>query len=172
MRHLLSTVLAALACSPFLATAAQTADPTQPPANQHAVLTVQGRGSQIYSCQPVGASFAWVFRAPAARLFDAAGNEVGTHGDGPTWIALDSSAIRGTVLASAPSPDATSIPWLLLKAHDPQRTGVLTTVESIRRSDTKGGIAPATGCDAAHKGDLVRVPYTATYTFYSSQPGR
>ena len=169
MRTRLQTVLAALLFSPLLASA-QTADPTQPPANQRAVLTVQGRGSQIYSCQPEGAGFQWVFRAPAARLFDTDGNEVGTHGDGPTWIAQDSSSIQGTLLTAAPSPDATSIPWLLLKARDPQRNGILTAVEFIRRSDTKGGVAPSTGCDATHKGDLARVPYTATYTFYSSQP--
>ncbi len=165
MRILVSTLLL-LAMSAH----AQTPDPTLPPANQHAVLTVQGRGAQVYRCQASGnSSFQWVFRAPVARLFDAAGQEVGTHGDGPIWIALDSSSIQGTAVASLPSPGPTSVPWLLLKAHSPQRTGILTAVECIRRSDTKGGATPAAGCDATHEGELVRVPYTATYTFYSSR---
>jgi hypothetical protein len=161
-------LLTAVGASSLLPCAAQAPDATQPPANQHEVLTVQGRGSQVYSCQQVDRNFQWVFQAPVARLFDAAGSEVGTHGDGPIWVYQDSSSIRGTLVKSVPSAEAGSIPWLLLKATSPQRSGVLTSVEFIRRSDTHGGIAPTTGCDATHRGEIVRAPYTATYTFYSS----
>jgi hypothetical protein len=45
----------------------------------------------------------------------------------------------------------------------------MTKVEFIRRSDTHGGTAPSTGCDAEHLNAIVRVPYTATYTFYSAK---
>ncbi|NYF79253.1 DUF3455 domain-containing protein [Granulicella arctica] len=176
MRTLARLLLVTAACCPLLcvaqASAATQPDATQPPANQHAILTVQGRGAQIYGCQPVGNTLQWVFQAPVARLFDPSGNEVGTHGDGPVWNYQDSSSIQGTLLAKKPSPDADSIPWLLLKAVNPQRTGILTTVEFIARSDTKGGIAPTTGCDAAHQGQLSYIPYTATYTFYSSSPAK
>ncbi len=149
---------------------AQTQSPTDPPPAQHPVLTLHATGSQIYSCQHVANSFQWVFLAPAARLFDATGNEVATHGDGPTWNYQDSSSIQGVVVANSPSPDPTAIPWLLLKAVHPQRTGILTAVDFIRRSDTHGGPAPTTGCDPAHQGILARVPYTAVYTFYSAKP--
>lgn len=142
----------------------------QPPANQHAVLTVQGRGSQVYACQPIGGLFQWVFQAPVARLFDANGVEVGTHADGPTWTLQDSSSIQGALHSKSNAPAPADIPWLLLKGVNPQRTGVLTTVEFIARTNTQGGIAPATGCDATHQGDLARVPYTATYTFFA--PGK
>ena len=156
-------------CVPFSASLlAQAVDATQPRASQHAVLTVQGRGAQIYTCQPVAASFQWVFQAPVARLFDQNGAEVGTHADGPTWTMQDSSSIQGVLQTKQPAPDGANIPWLLLKAVKPQRSGILTAVEFIRRSDTQGGVAPATGCDATHKGDLARVPYAATYTFYSA----
>jgi hypothetical protein len=30
-----------------------------------------------------------------------------------------------------------------------------------------GGIAPATGCDAAAVGKEIRLPYKATYTFFT-----
>jgi len=53
---------------------------------------------------------------------------------------------------------------------NPARTGILTTVDFIRRSDTHGGIAPTTGCDAQHVNENARIPYTATYTFYSAKP--
>ncbi|WP_263383189.1 DUF3455 domain-containing protein [Granulicella arctica] len=161
-------LLAAIWALP-IAASAQASDATLPQANQQAVLTVQGRGAQIYGCQPIGATFQWVFQAPVARLFDDKNVEVGTHADGPTWTLQDGSSVQGILVTKQPSPDAANIPWLLLKATKPQRAGLLTSVEMIRRSDTKGGIAPTTGCDATHKGDLVRVPYSATYTFYSSK---
>jgi hypothetical protein len=46
----------------------------------------------------------------------------------------------------------------------------MTQVKFIRRSDTRGGIAPTTGCDAQHLNATSRVPYTAIYTFYSAKP--
>jgi hypothetical protein len=165
---LLFTALCILFTSP---TRAQQPDPTLPPPSEHPILTLHATGSQIYACQQVSSnSYQWTFIAPAARLFDAAGNEVATHGDGPTWNYQDSSSIQGIVQAKSPSPDPASVPWLLLKATNPQRTGILTTVDYIRRSDTHGGSAPTTGCDAAHQGDFTRVPYTAIYTFYSAKP--
>jgi hypothetical protein len=140
-------------------------DATTPPSSQHAVLTLQGSGVQIYSC----AAGHWVFVAPAARLFDKDGLEVGTHGDGPVWHLQDGSSVTGSVIAKSPSPDADSIPWLLVKATGSTGAGVLARAEYIRRSETKGGAAPSGGCDVKHAGDLVRVPYSATYTFYSSK---
>lgn len=141
-------------------------DATVPPKAQHPVLTVQGQGVQIYTCKVVSGSGQWVFVAPAARLFDADGNEVGSHGDGPIWHLHDGSSVLGKVLAKSPAADAGSIPWLLLKADGAEGAGKLTEVEFIRRSDTTAGAAPSSGCDA---GAFVRVPYSATYTFYSSK---
>ncbi len=140
-----------------------------PPAAEHPVLTVEGRGVQIYSCSNTAAGAEWMFVAPAARLFDKDGVEVGTHGDGPVWHLQDGSSLLGKVIAKTPSPDAGSVPWLLVKAVSTDGSGRLTDVEYVRRSETKGGVAPATGCDAGHVGDFVRVPYSTTYTFYSAK---
>jgi hypothetical protein len=41
-------------------------------------------------------------------------------------------------------------------------------IDWVQRVRTSGGLAPATGCDAAHAGAVVRVPYTATYCFFAS----
>lgn len=145
-------------------------DATVPPATEHAVLTVKGEGVQIYSCAKTDAgAVSWVFVAPAARLFDKDGVEVGTHGDGPVWHLEDGSSVRGSVIAKSASPDAASVPWLLLKAVSTMGAGKLAGVEFVRRSETKGGAAPAEGCDADHAGKLVWVPYTAEYTFYSAK---
>jgi hypothetical protein len=141
-------------------------DATMPPANEHAMLTVQARGVQIYTCNLVAGTAQWVFVAPAARLFDKDGVEVGTHGDGPVWHLQDASSVIGQVVAKSPSPVAGAVPWLLLKGVKFDGAGVLSKVEFVRRSETKGGVAPAGVCEA---GALTQVPYEATYTFYSSK---
>ena len=169
MRSMIRTVFLATTCS-ALSIVAKAQDKTLPPPPEQAILTLHAKGSQIYLCQHTENSYQWIFIAPAARLFDDTGNEVATHGDGPIWNYQDSSSIQGVVLQKIPSPDAGSIPWLLLKAINPARTGILTQVDFIRRSDTHGGIAPTTGCDADHVDANARVPYTATYTFYATKP--
>ncbi len=145
-------------------------NPTDPPPSEHAILTVTGKGVQIYTCQQTGTGPQWVFQAPEASLIDAFGKTVGTHGAGPIWRSNDGSSVKGEVVQKSATSDATAIPWLLLKAADVAGTGIMTKVEFIRRSDTHGGIAPMTGCDAEHVGAVSRVPYTATYSFYSAKP--
>jgi len=44
----------------------------------------------------------------------------------------------------------------------------LSAVAFVRRADTKGGVAPSTGCDAAHVAAQARVPYSATYQFFGA----
>jgi hypothetical protein len=175
MRSFFSTACVAVVCllsaraaNAQSATRNATQDATQPPASEHSVLTVQGRGVQIYTCAETAGHYQWTFVAPAARLFDG-DREVGTHGDGPVWHYEDGSSIHGQVVAKVASPDAGSVPWLLLKGVSPVGSGLLSKVEFIRRSDTQGGGAPATGCDVQHAVELARVPYTATYSFYSSK---
>ena len=69
-------------------------------------------------------------------------------------------------MTSSPSPDGDSIAWLLLVATAHLGEGVLAHVTNIQRLNTKGGKAPAGGCDAAHDGQESRVAYTADYFFY------
>jgi hypothetical protein len=153
-----------------VAAVAQVQTPTDPPPGQHAIITVTGKGVQIYECQLVASAPQWVFQAPDASLFDASGSKVGVHGAGPSWRYFDGSSVKAEVVAKGASPEPTSIPWLLLKATSDDSSGIMARVEFIRRSDTHGGIAPATGCDAKHLSTVSRVPYTATYTFYSAKP--
>ena len=159
-----------LAATLSLATAALTQNLTTPPSSQHPILTVTGKGVQIYTCQQSAAGPQWVLQAPEAKLIDASGKPIGTHGAGPIWKSNDGSTVKGELLQKSPSPEATSIPWLLLKAVNPSGSGIMTRVEYIRRSDTHGGVSPTTGCDAQHLNAVSRVPYTATYTFYSAKP--
>ena len=154
-----------------LAAVPQTADPTLPPPSAHVRYTVDGHGVQTYNCSAVKDGFQWVFEEPAAGLFDPSTHQqVGTHSAGPTWTWNDGSAITGKVLQTTPSPDPASVPWLLLEAHSTGTvTGALTGVTYVRRSNTQAGKAPATGCDAKNVNVVLRVPYQATYTFYSAE---
>lgn len=154
----------------LLALLAQSPDSTQPPAAAHIAYTVEGRGSQIYRCTQQGSAYAWVFQSPEATLYEATTHrQTGTHSAGPTWTWNDGSSITGQVLQKSSSSDPDSVPWLLLAATPAgTTTGVLTPIKLVRRSDTHGGNAPATGCDASHGDAVLRVPYTATYTFYTT----
>jgi hypothetical protein len=144
-------------------------DNTQPPAGQQAVLTVKGDGVQIYACKEADGTAKWVFQGPEAKLLDANGKEVGSHGAGPFWKMADGSLVKGQLVARQDAPGAGDIPWLLAKATTHEGNGVLSKVEYIRRSDTHGGLAPGGGCDAQHLDVSARVPYTATYTFYAGK---
>jgi hypothetical protein len=146
----------------------QTPDITTP-ANAHPEYTVVGHGVQIYKCTTKDAALQWVFQEPEATLFDTLSKQpVGVHTAGPTWTWNDKSAVVGKLLQSKPSPDPNSIPWLLLEAHSTGEPGALSKIKFVRRSDTQAGTAPTAGCDAQHQDSTARVPYEATYTFYSA----
>ena len=169
--------LAFLVFAPALAVPAQQVPPQlQPPAGEQLFLTVHAKGDQVYSCKPDGSQFAWVLKTPDADLFDADGNLFGKHFAGPSWMASDTSRVNGKAVASAPSPDPDSIPWLLVHVVSHEGTGVLARATSIQRLNTKGGKPPATGCDSARENQEFRAPYTADYLFFapkeSTQPGK
>lgn len=103
---------------------------------------------------------------PDAKLSDESGKQLGSHFAGPTWEWSDGSRVVGRAVANA-TPDPDSIPWLLLTATEHQGNGVMKNVSSIQRLSTKGGKAPAGGCDASHKGEETRSHYTAVYYFYT-----
>jgi len=129
--------------------AAAPADPTLPPPTAHIEFTVIGHGVQIYKCEqinPAPVTFQWVFQEPHADLF-----------------------VTGKPLKSQPSPDRANIPWLLLETHSTGGPGTLANIKYVRRSETKAGAAPDNGCDDKHLDNIIRVPYEATYTFYSAQ---
>jgi hypothetical protein len=137
-------------------------DNLKPPGNESLAQRAMAAGDQIYTC---GGS-SWVFTRPDAKLFAESGKEIGSHFAGPTWEWFDGSRVMGRPVANA-TPDPDSIPWLLLTATDHQGGGAMSHVSSIQRLSTKGGKAPASGCDASHKGEETRAHYTAIYVFYT-----
>jgi hypothetical protein len=157
----------------FAGSAAHAAEPLVPaPEGAPLLLEVDGDGVQIYACETKGLGFAWAFKGPEAELFDKQGRQVGTHFAGPTWRVSDGSAVVGEITATVDSPIPGAIPWLLLRTKPHGGSGVLAGVAFVRRTETKGGMRPADGCDAAHRGEHVRIHYTALYQFYGAAKQR
>lgn len=143
----------------------------RPPAGEAIQLEMQAAGSQVYECLPderLPGGHAWRLRAPDAELRDRYGRPVGRHFAGPTWEALDGSAVTGEIVARDPGPNASAIPWLLVKATRNRGRGTFAATTSIQRVDTTGGKAPENECDATNLGQVARVPYRATYYFYGA----
>ncbi len=141
-------------------------DATQPPAGAQARYTVNGVGVQIYECMAAGK---WVLQEPEANLIDPKSKErVGTHSKGPIWTWSDGSILLGEVMQQQPSTG--TIPWLLLSVQSTGKKGALTGIAYVRRSDTQGGLVPASvTCGTNDVGEVLRVPYAATYTFYMAK---
>ena len=151
--------------------AALAAEPlVPPPQGASLVLEAAADGVQLYDCKPEGNGYAWHFVAPEANLFDGQGRQIGRHYGGPTWRLEDGSSVVGEVVAKADAPQPGAIQWLLLRVRGHDGTGVLAPVAFVRRAETKGGLPPSGGCDAAHDGMQARMRYSATYQFYAPSP--
>lgn len=162
----------ALGCFTTLAMPQSNADiPTtlKPPATERPILQAHATGAQVYTCAAgIDGKFAWTLKGPKAELRDANGKMIITHSAGPKWQHNDGSVVTGKVLSKENSPDANSVPWLLLAADNSQSSaGVLSKVSFIQRVHSEGGQPPASGCDEAHKGDETKSSYTADYIFYA-----
>ena len=139
------------------------------PGDARVVLQARGDGVQIYACTAGNDGAKWVLKGPDAKLLDAAGKTIGSHFAGPTWKLEDGSQVQGELMASQPAPQANSVAWLLLRSKPGTATGALATVAFVRRTETQGGVAPALSCVAHDVGTTVRIPYSATYTFYAEK---
>jgi Protein of unknown function (DUF3455) len=145
-------------------------DALKAPAGEVLVLTTPARGVQIYVCGPNkddASRLEWNFKAPEADLLNHSGTTIGKHYAGPTWESADGSKVVGETKARDNGPDPKAIPWLLLSAKSNTGSGIFSTVKSVQRLQTVGGIAPAEACTAAQVGREARVPYTAVYNFYA-----
>jgi hypothetical protein len=163
-----ATLLVVASAALPLSVAAQQVPPQlQPPANEQLLVQVHAKGDQVYTCREDVSQYAWALKAPEAQLFYKDGKPFGKHFAGPSWEASDGSRVTGKVAAIVPSPDANSIPWLLVNVVSHEGNGVLYRVTTIQRTNTKRGKPPSPTCNAAHAGQELRVPYSADYLFYA-----
>jgi hypothetical protein len=138
------------------------------PAGEEVVLYAHATGSQIYTCQSAAdGKFAWTLKAPEAELHDRKDKVIGSHSAGPTWKLKDGSEVTGKAAAKVDSLDGESIPWLLVNVVGHSGKGLLTSVTTIQRVHTHGGMPSGDVCDAAHVNTESNSSYTADYYFYA-----
>jgi hypothetical protein len=138
-----------------------------PPAGSKLVLRAHAQGNQIYTCQQNAYTFSWGLKAPDAQLQNDSNRVIGRHFAGPTWQLNDGSQVVGRPVAKVDATEPNAVPWLQLLVVNTTGHGLLEHVTVIQRVNTHGGQPPAGGCDQAHLGTDLRVPYTAEYDFYS-----
>jgi Protein of unknown function (DUF3455) len=148
--------------------AAASAQQITPPPGATMVREVQGGGAQVYACKAAAnGAYQWTLVGPNAILVNDDGTSFGVHSTGPSWTAADGSSVRADgahPLQAVKHPD--SVADLLLKVVSASGNGALTGVQYVRRSESQGGLPPATGCDAEHANTTVARHYSALYTFY------
>jgi Protein of unknown function (DUF3455) len=133
------------------------------------VLRAHASGVQIYVCQDgADGKPAWTLKAPEATLYDDQDQAIGRHYAGPAWKHNDGSEITAKVAARVNAPDATAIPWLLLRVIGHSGSGIFSRITAIQRVQTVGGQPPSGGCDAAARGTETRSEYEAEYYFYAN----
>lgn len=166
-----AALLCACASGPTMMTVdnAMLPEAVRVPAGQRLVMTTTGVGEITYECREkkdMAGQHEWAFVGPVATLYGADRQAVGKYYAGPTWEAGDGSKVSGKQLAVAPASPG-SIPLQLVKADPATGHGAMTGVSYIQRLNTKGGVAPASPCDATSKGTRRQVAYEADYVFYA-----
>ncbi len=167
-----AALLSACATSPMMTKVdnASLPEAVRVPAGQNMKMAATGVGMLTYECREKTAAagqYEWALVGPVATLYSADKRTVGKYYAGPTWESNDGSKITGKQVAVAPSAPG-NIPMQLVKADPAMGAGAMTGVNYVQRVNTKGGVAPATTCDAAGKGQRQQVAYEADYVFYGS----
>ncbi len=196
-RPILHTAFAAALALAFTVSAPQTARSQQitPPAvpaglevDGTAFLIGHAVGSQNYICLPSGSGFAYSLFTPEATLFNDYDDQIITHffsrnpheAGAPIRATWESSRDTSTVWAATVPNGASTDPnfvapgavaWLKLAvvgaSNGPTGGDKLSDTTFIQRVNTRGGVAPSTGCSQpSDVGNRAFMPYTADYIFY------
>ena len=143
----------------------------QVPAGNRVAMETVGVGEITYECRDKAnapGQTEWVFVGPSAVLNDRSGNKVGTYfGPPATWASNDGSRLTATQLAVAPAGTG-NLPYQLVKANPAMGAGAMAGVTYIQRVALKGGVAPASACSPANKGERQIVKYQADYIFWKA----
>ena len=146
-------------------------DTIKVPAGHKVAMETVGAGDITYECREkadAAGQTAWVFVGPDAKLNDRMGKQVGKYfGPPATWESMDGSKVTATQLAVAPA-GAGNLPLQLVKANPAMGMGAMSGVTYIQRVALKGGVAPASACTMASKGEKQTVRYQADYIFWKA----
>ena len=166
----LAGAAAALVVAPAIAAVAPPAvvPRLQPSSAEQPAMVLSEAGVNIFECRPRAGTpdgYGWTFVAPDATLYD--GNRSVARRTSPSlWESTeDLSSVSGFARAAANAGND-NLPWALFRAVPVGDTGMFAGVSSFQRVNTRGGVAPVTGCTADNAGAEQRVAFTADYYFY------
>jgi hypothetical protein len=155
-------VCAVIAASALMSAASAQVPDTLAAPGETVVATMHAEGAQVYECKAdAGGRLVWQFREPIATLL-LDGKTVGRHYVGPSWELSDGSAVVGRAVGRAPGASSRDIPWLKLEIIERRGSGVVSSVTTVQRINTLGGIAEG-ACDKL--GAYLSVAYAADYVF-------
>jgi hypothetical protein len=162
MRPLLPFTVLVFSIVPPPSIAAELSDGIGAP-GQMPVAAIHAVGAQVYECRvDTGGKLVWLFREPIATLL-ADGKTVGRHYAGPSWEMSDGSVVTGKVTGRAPGASPYDIPLLKLDVTARHGAGMLASITTIQRVNTRGGVADG-ACNQA--GEFLSAPYAADYVLY------
>ena len=163
----LATALAAAVPAYAISEPSGLAPQLQASANEYPAFVLSGNGSMIYQCKATIANpnlYSWYYIAPDATLYDG-GHEVARMAQPNLMEALsDQSSLSGVLRSS--QAGGGGLPWTLTQALPMGDSGIFANVSSVQRVNTRGGLAPSTGCSADNVGEEARVAFNADYYFY------
>lgn len=152
------------ASSALLLTGCSTQNIQQPP-KAVAVMTLQGSGVNLFQCATDEKGPYWRFVAPQLELKNRKNITQVSQGAEFTFIAQDGSKLRAKIIQSMPSKKTPNVYDVLFETGSYGRTGLLTGIEYVKRTNSTDGI-PLTACSPAQLGQTLKVPFKATFTFY------
>lgn len=140
-------------------------DPLSPGADSSAAFVLTGEGVQQFQCTADANGRFWKFITPQAQLRDRQGRVVARQGSEGSFFATDGSILAAKIEKYAEKSTAGNIRDLVYRTTSRGKQGMLTGITHVKRSEGKGGV-PLTRCSPSQLGATLKVPFTATYTFY------
>lgn len=143
----------------------------QVPPGHVVALETTAVGLMRYECrlQTASASPGWELASVHAELMERSGSPIVQYtAPPPTWTHMDGSSVTGDLLALAPRPGTTNLPYQLSRAMPAETRGALHAITYIQRIQTKGGQGMAQPCTPERAGETLILPYQADYVFWKA----
>lgn len=166
MRQLLSIALTLTlaGCSSFQSFF----DPLAPSSDSSAAFVLTGKGVQQFQCTADANGRYWKFITPEAQLTDGKGRTLARQGSEGNFFAKDGSILVAKIEKYSEKTTAGNLRDLVYTTSSRGKKGILTGITHVKRSQGKGGV-PLIRCSASQLGSTLKVPFTATYTFYRAK---
>lgn len=140
-------------------------DPLSLGADSSAAFVLTAKGVQQFQCTADANGRYWKFITPQAELTDGKGRVVARQGSEGSFFAKDGSILAAKIEKHADKATPGNLRDLVYRTTSRGKEGMLTGITHVKRTDGKGGV-PLTRCSPSQLGVTLKVPFTATYTFY------